>query len=347
MIGQQQAGPAALQGTPLAGTAVPGVARDAVAAAVVAAAPDAGIFSAPVDTDLVLAQAMLSGVLSADPMGLLRGWAVAVLRGVSGTRVVITSNEGSWIPRGLFLPTEVWTPWRHEASAAWRGLADPGRILLEYAHRLPEWRVVALASTEPVAPYAGLGMGIAQVREGNPAINLRSERTGTAHRLHFTCPQMEGEVAAIGPEAEGLEALGLAYELHTRVPAAGLVAPGGQVTAAQMRQQILDTLNSNRPALSGPAEVIPDKWWATLRELDGLMEALAAGSKIRVGDVNLGDVRAEPTAPVHRLLAERRANEAVLLLENADADRLRDVYFAYNQEIAPRSQRAEVVGASA
>ncbi|WP_217998111.1 hypothetical protein, partial [Nocardia paucivorans] len=46
------------------------------------------------------------------------------------------SNEGrGWLPTDLYLPREVTTPWMWSVAegAAWEGVADPARILAEFA----------------------------------------------------------------------------------------------------------------------------------------------------------------------------------------------------------------------
>ena len=174
------------------------------------------------------------------------------------------------------------------------------------------------------------------MRDGNPAINLRSEREGTAHRLHFTAPEMVAAVADFGDGVEAardLQALALAHRADMASPKAGMVAPGGASadTASELRGRIIGTLNNHRSGLRDVDQIIPEKWWKALRELDGLLEAVAAGAKLRVGDVNIGDVQADPSAAIHGLLRERRANEAVMTLRHNDSDRLRDVFYAFEQ----------------
>ncbi|MGW4243641.1 type VII secretion target, partial [Nocardia sp. NPDC004722] len=135
------------------------------AAAVAAASDrDAGtghVVNEPVNEDLALARTLLSAVLAAvDTPVVGLTWAASVMRGPSGPHVLLTSNEGrGWLPPGLYLPVGITTPWSWdellgpEPAAAWEGVADPARVLAEFAlafGRRTDAELTALVSSGPI-----------------------------------------------------------------------------------------------------------------------------------------------------------------------------------------------------
>ncbi|MEV0032761.1 hypothetical protein [Nocardia sp. NPDC050793] len=315
-------------------------------AAAVAAAKDkatgAGyVVGDEVNDDLVLARTLLGAVLAAvDGSVVGLSWAVAVMRGPSGTGVFITSNEGrGWLPAGLFLPHEVSTPWLWDevlgaddgdgrASVRWEGISDPARILVEFAEMwgpLADARLSALASSGPIDSSLRARLDeVAVAGMVGPTfdIDLRVPASGTADRLRVagSAPALEN-AAAVEDSRLRQKCIELAVQAHERLGQ----GPPAAAEARIMRERILAVIQAG--------EQVPSSWWEELRDADHLLAAAMVPRRADVGRVELGQLRADSADPVlSQLVFERRCDELVLLLEGEQTrQHLRDATYAHDQ----------------
>ncbi|WP_460696580.1 type VII secretion target [Nocardia thraciensis] len=275
------------------------------------------------DHDLELARTLLAAILAAvgnSHPGL--GWGVGVLRGAEGPLVLVTSTEGrGWLPPGLFLPSEVFVPWRWDAPlgaqgrelvADFEGNPDPARILTAFglvAGRLGIGRPSALASSSAVSDTVRVALGDDVATEGNVraaecTVDLSAPGIGLSDRLEMGGSEDSLRRAAEVPESE-LRAvcLELARSADTQVRRAVTAVGSGTTAQRARRQRIIDALHADLP--------VPAPWW----------EEIAAGGR-GAGPESLRD-RA----------FERRADEILQLLAAGEPDRrrLRDVLYAYGQ----------------
>ncbi|WP_331723071.1 type VII secretion target [Nocardia sp. NBC_00511] len=314
-------------------------------AAAVAAAKDretgtSHVVNDVVNEDLVLARALLGAVLAAvdtPPVGL--AWAVSVMRGPSGQRILLTSNEGrGWLPAGLFLPDEVSTPWAieepidAEVTAAWEGVADPARVLAEFAlarSRESEAHLSALVSSGPIDASLRAALpdtAIDDLVGPSYDLDLRVPVDGTVDRLAlsgFTAPET---LVAVPDSAIRARELVLAYRAHTT--ASRGVSSSHVATVRSMRERILSTLQSGIS--------VPRQLWDDLRDADDLLAAVTLSRRVDVGRVDLGGLRVDTEAEALRALVfERRANEIVLLLAgDPTRQSLRDTVYAHEQIVS-------------
>ncbi|WP_459549681.1 type VII secretion target [Nocardia sp. X0981] len=326
------------------GTAVPPIAPTPFNAAVASAkdkeAEPAYIVGDQVNDDLVIAKTLLGAVLAATDSPVGTTWAVAVLRGPAGAGVFITSNEGrGWLPRGLYLPREVSTPWLWdellgadgEAAAPWEGVSDPARVLVEFGLA---WGakanavLSALASSGPIDPglTGRLGEVAMQGLVGpNYDVDLRVLTPDTADRLAITgsVPALES-ISDVADAQIHAHCLGLALDAHAQL---GRSVPGHYDTAGarNIRDRILARVEAG--------EEIPRSWWDELRDADDLLAAAMISQRVDVGRVDLGAIRVdEEVSALRAMVWERRCNELVALLdEEPDRQVLRDAVYAHSQ----------------
>lgn len=292
-----------------------------LAAAVVAGS--AATHLAPADHAAVLAQSLLARLLSAtDDSPLAPGWAVAVLDHGDGLAAVVTSTEGrSWLPASLYLPRALTTPWAWDAArdAGWEGVADPARILVEFAlirERTAGARLLALASSRPIT---------ATLRQALPHVPMHevvacgdsvfsAPGPGLVDRLELTCsPRLLDRVRAVPPDQLAAKLRTLAHDAHTRLARAGLGDPATLFDAPALRERLLTTRRDRRP--------IRMSWWEDLRDADDLLAATAPALHLDADRIPVGDLGSGPRdRDLDRLRAltlHRRANELVLLLAHA------------------------------
>ncbi|MFC9439574.1 hypothetical protein [Nocardia sp. NPDC057030] len=314
------------------------VVRAAVGAAMAAAAAPAHLVGDHADGDLVLARTLLAGVLDvtgASVAGLQ--WAVLVLRHDNHVTPLLTSNEGrGWIPAGLLLPRAVSTPWVWDvADTEWEGIADPARVLAEFATVFgPDRgaRMSALASSLPIDHRLCRqlsGVSLAGEVSAAAELDLITPQPGLIDRFGLIAsPQAIEYVATVAPEAIGAKCADLAWDAHSRVAGAG-PAPARSLGAVDVRQQILSAKRRGR-------DVSADQW-DELREIDDLVAASQSLHRSDVSRSSLGELRggrprsgASDLSVVRDLTFQRRCNELVLLLaEEPTRQCLRDSVYAH------------------
>ncbi|MFE9575204.1 hypothetical protein ACFYO1_02365 [Nocardia sp. NPDC006044] len=311
--------------------------RGAVEAAMVTAAAPAHLVGDRVDADLILARTLLAGVLEvagSSVAGLQ--WAVAVLRQDDHASVFLASTEGrGWIPAGLLLPRAVSTPWHWAlAEAEWEGIADPARVLAEFATVFGHdrgARMSALASSLPIdRKLRGQlgGVSLACEVAASAELDLSTPQPELIDRFGLIASQQATDyVASVPAEAIGGRCADLAWDAHRRVAEAG-PGPFRELGVADARQQILA---ATRRGLVGAS------LWDELRDIDDL---LAASQTLHRSDVSrsaLGELRAEWShrassefSVLRDLTFQRRCNELVLLLaEDPTRQCLRDAVYAH------------------
>ncbi|WP_181725616.1 hypothetical protein [Nocardia gipuzkoensis] len=315
--------------------------RNVVGAAMTSAAAPAFVLGERVDGDLVLARTLLSGVLAAGGDAVLGlGWAVSVMRHQSGISAFVTSNEGrGWMPAGMYLPREMSTPWVWDVSeAAWEGVADPARVLAEFAiawGRKSGARLTAVVSSEEIGAELRrqLGEVPAEGEVGaSSAMDFSAPRPSLVDRLELVGAPALVRRAVSAPEAEiGPRRWELASDAHARVHQAGLGSPAA-LGAPAVRERILTALRQRRE--------VPQEWWEELRDADDLLTATMLSRRADVSRVALGDLRADQSDgryasemnALRAMVFERRCDELVLLLaEDATRQSLRDATYAHAQ----------------
>ncbi|RDI54551.1 hypothetical protein [Nocardia mexicana] len=311
--------------------------RDAVGAAMIAAAAPTFMIGERVDGDLVLARTLLSSLLAAAPV-VGPAWAVSVMRSPDGISAFVTSNEGrGWLPSGLFLPRELSTPWVWSVSegAGWEGVADPARVLAEFALA---WggksgvRLSALASSQPIEESLRTQLGdvpTAGSVDPQPTMGFSAPGKGLADRLELVgAPQLLDRVRGVPVEQIRGRCADLAGSAHLR-----LARLGSSVTAslgsAAVRERILQAFRQGRE--------VPEQWWDELQDSDDLVVASMLSLKSDVSRIPLGELRSEnPTAPdlsaLRAMTFERRCNELVSILAGEPTRQsLRDAIYAHGQ----------------
>ncbi|MGW5388242.1 type VII secretion target [Nocardia sp. NPDC003963] len=294
--------------------------------------------SGPADTDLVIARTLLGAVLAAGDRSVAQpAWAVSVMRGLVGARIFITSNEGrGWLPTGLYLPSEVSTPWMWDhlldtggtgVSPGWEGIRDPARILGEFGNI---WGpqvgtgLTALVSSEPIPPSVRsivAGARTEQLVQPSSDPDLRIPGPDTVDRLGLTgSTQSLQNLAAIPDSHIRGRQIELAVHAHQHTAKAG-TRPIEAADIPGLRDRILAYVQAGVE--------VPASWWDELREVDSQLSA-----------ISMGPVAAGITAPgsaPQQLRArgayfERRSNEIVLMLA-ADPTRqtLRDSVYAHRE----------------
>ncbi|WP_069164511.1 hypothetical protein [Nocardia altamirensis] len=323
-------GPVVPPAAAAAAATAPVAIRDGAAAAFVAASPSAGLISAPVNVALLHAKTLLSGILAV-PGALVTEWAVGVLRaGVIGApSYVVTSTRGrGWLPRGLHLPVEIALPWVGQTeldSQQWQGLADPTRIIAEYATLMSErfgTELAAVAASVPSALKNALPdeAAFAHSSLADPDIDLAGPTPATMHRLQATWPHMVEQIESVDQARVFDECLGLAWSAADTTPCWDVASPAGY-TCVQLRGLILQALHHHTP--------VDPQWWVELAEADVLLDEAARACRRSPGpSVPYGALPTED--PQFAMIsAECAANETVLLLREDPA--LADVYYAYRQ----------------
>ncbi|MCX5046276.1 hypothetical protein OG921_24190 [Aldersonia sp. NBC_00410] len=319
-----------------AAASAPVAIRDSAAAAFVAAAPASGLIAAPVNIDLLHAKTLLAGILAV-PGALVTEWAVGVLRGgvIGAPSFVVTSTRGrGWLPRAMHLPVEVGSPWHGHTAAdsrLWEGLADPTRIIAEYAAVMGErygTQLMAIAASVPSGLRDRLPdeavFGVSP--DPDPNIDLTTHTAATMHRLQVSCPDMVDEIAAVDPAAIAGECLGLAWDAATRAPSFDVRSAEGR-TCGDLRRLILEAIHNERP--------VQDEWWSELAGTDVLLDENArACRQTPAANVAFGALPEDEARTFALISAECAANEAVALLRDPDTMALADVYYAYRQLLA-------------
>ncbi|GGL40553.1 hypothetical protein [Nocardia jinanensis] len=315
--------------------------QDAMGAAMISASAPAFVVGERVDGDLVLARTLLGGIRAATDSWVVGvDWAVAVLRHPSGVSAFVTSNEGrGWLPARLHLPTEVSLPWLWAVSqgSEWEGVADPARILVEFAIA---WgmksgaKLSALASSQAMDPALGrLGtVALAGSVPASDTMDLRSPTAGTLDRLGITAaPRLLDRAAKVADRDIALRCLELAVDAHTRVGRAEL-ATVDTMEAPQIRLRILRALRDGRD--------FADSWWEELQDIDDLIAATTLGHRADTSRIGLGELRSDAAdldpgselSILRALTFQRRCNELVLLLaEEKSRQTVRDSVYAHAQ----------------
>ncbi|NKY87236.1 hypothetical protein [Nocardia veterana] len=320
--------------------------RDAVGGAMLAAAAPGFVLGERVDGDLVLARTLLSSLLAAtgaespgvDAFGV--GFAVAVLRHASGISAFVTSNEGrGWLPAGLYLPQEISTPWvwSEAAGSAWEGLADPARVLAEFALA---WgsktgaRLTALVSSLPMDEILRAQLGaIPAEGEVTAAAVMDFSRPGAGFvdRLELVGARpLLDRVRDTPPERIAERCLDLARDGATRIRRANGTRLES-LSPAPVRDRIIDAL--------GRRETVGREQWDELRDADTLLAASMLPLGADVSRIPLRELRSErdgrdgtQAATLRAMVGERRCDELVLLMA-AEPNRqtLRDAVYAHAQ----------------
>ncbi|NUS92852.1 MAG: hypothetical protein HOQ36_10625 [Nocardia sp.] len=316
--------------------------QNAVGAAMISASAPAFVVGERVDGDLVLARTLLGGIrAAADPWVVGVDWAVAVLRHPSGVSAFVTSNEGrGWLPAGLFLPAEVSLPWLWAVSegSGWEGVADPARVLVEFAIA---WgaksgsKLSALVSSQPMDPVLGARLGtvaLAGSVAASDTMDLRSPAAGMLDRLGITSsPRLLDRAAGVADRDIAVRCLELAVDAHIRVGRAEL-ATVDTMEAPEIRLRILRALRDGRD--------FADSWWTELQDVDDLIAATALGHRADTSRIGLGELRSDAAdldpaseLSISRALAfQRRCNELVFFLsEERSRQTLRDSVYAHAQ----------------
>ncbi|WP_227983741.1 hypothetical protein [Nocardia spumae] len=316
--------------------------RDAVGAAMVAAAAPTFMLGKRVDGDLVLARSLLASLLAAGAAPAVGvAWAVSVMRHDGGVSAFVTSNDGrGWLPPGVFMPRELSTPWVWSVAegAAWEGVADPARVLAEFAlawGRRTGARLSALVSSAPFDEMLARQLGEVALEGAvgpSPTMDFSAPAPGLADRLELvSAPQVLERVAAIPPDRIGGRGLDFAFDAHQRLARSG-PDPFASLGAAEHRHRILQTILQGGP--------VQAEWWEQLFDADQLLAASMLPLLADVSRVPVGELRSEGSsgrsatdaATLRLLVAQRRCNELVLLMSGeASRQRLRDIVYAHGQ----------------
>lgn len=318
------------------------VVQDAVGAAMVASAAPAFVVGERVDGDLVLARTLLGGIrAAADHWVVGVDWAVAVLRHPGGVSAFVTSNEGrGWLPARLYLPAELSLPWLWTVAeeSGWEGIADPARVLVEFAMA---WgaksgsKLSALASSRPIDPVLGgqlTTVALAGSVGASDAMDLRNPTAGMLDRLGLTASaRLLDRATSVPDHGVARRCLELAVDAHIRVERAGIRTVDA-MGAPEIRLRILRALRDGREFAAG--------WWEEMQDADDLIAATALGHRAVTSRIALGELRPaaadfEPDSELSVLRAltfQRRCNELVLLLaEGGTRQTLRDAVYAHSQ----------------
>lgn len=297
-------------------------AEEVVRAAMIAAAAPSFLLGDRVDGDLVLAQTLLAGVLAAvGPTVLGLDWAVATMRGPGGLSAFLTSNEGrGWLPAGVFLPEAVSLPWlwaeSERAGAAWEGIADPARVLVEFGlvwSRRSGAGLTALASSRSIGPELRARLRevpMADTVEASHRWDLRAAAPGLVDRLGVTgAPELSRRADGTPGHDVYARCAGLAWDAHTKV--SGIGVPGTEAAMARAaRDRVLTMMRRGTP--------VPPELWEELRDTDDLLSAAMLSRRVDASRVDLGELKVDPEATALRTMVfERRCDELVLLLADA------------------------------
>lgn len=317
----------------------------AVGAAMIAAAAPSFVVGERVDGDLALARTLLGGIRAAvDAWVVGVDWAVAVLRHPGGVSAFVTSNEGrGWLPARLYLPSELSLPWLWAVAeeSGWEGIADPARILVEFALA---WgaksgaKLSALASSQPIDPLLGhrLGnVGLAGSVGPSDTMDLGRPAAGMLDRLGLTAaPRLLDRAASVPDRNIAVRCLELAVDAHIRVDRATM-EPVDAMGAPEIRLRILRALRDGREFAAS--------WWQEMQDADDLIAATALGHRADTSRIALGELRrgaadspaGSDSSMLRALTFQRRCNELVLLLaEEQSRQTLRDAVYAHAQVLA-------------
>ncbi|WP_063047622.1 hypothetical protein [Nocardia pseudovaccinii] len=315
--------------------------RDAVGAAMIAAAAPTFMVGERVDGDLALARTLLSSLLAAAESATVgTAWAVSIMRHPGGVGAFVTSNEGQgWLPARVYLPRELSTPWMWSVSdTAWEGIADPARVLAEFAlswGKKTGARLTALASSLPIEDALSRQLGDIPTAGSVGAaamMDFAGPGTGLVDRLELVgAPQLLERAVSVPADRIGWRCVELAVDAHARTARLGPNAATALGTAA-VRERILQAFRQAKP--------VPEQWWDELRDTDDLVVASMLPLKADVSRIPLGELRSETAvgrsasdaSVLRSMLFERRCDELVLLLaEEPTRQRLRDAIYAHGQ----------------
>ncbi|MEV6072959.1 hypothetical protein AB0L82_40985 [Nocardia sp. NPDC052001] len=307
----------------------------AVGAAMAAAAAPSFVLGDRVDGDSALARTLLRSILAVvDCSPIAPAWAVAVTRHASGVSAFVTSNEGrGWLPAGLYLPRTVSTPWVWQAArdAAWEGVADPARVLVEFGRawgRTSGAEVSAVASSLVIDPILRAALPSVRFEGGvgpSPELNLGVPAPDRRDRLEVTASsRLLDRVMAVQEPTIGLRCTELARDAHARV-ARAIPDPLHAMGTPALRQRILAALRNRAP--------VPDEWFEELRDADDLLAASTVSKRLDVSRIPLGELRFEQSgepAVLRAIQLQRRCDELVLLLaQTPDRQCLRDAVYLH------------------
>ncbi|MBL1079761.1 hypothetical protein JK358_35705 [Nocardia sp. 2] len=299
--------------------------RDTLAAAMVAATAPSHIAGDRLDGDLVLARTILASARAAAPPTPGLGWAVSIMRHPTAVSAFLTTSEGcGWIPAGVFLPSEVSTPWAWpDAQTGW-ALADPAVTLAEFATRWGTRNAAtlsALASSHPVPAELRRQLG--------PRVSL-SESVAAESVLDLTRPRpgLHDRLASI--DAGSTDPFGAIPEHRLRARAIAVAWKANIATnpystpLTVLRKTILTALRRT--------EAVPPARWEHLREHYDALAAELARRRSVLARTRLSESLPEhdiDCAVVWQLLDERRRTELVLLLDGEhDRQLLREMRYA-------------------
>lgn len=319
--------------------------KDAVGAVIAASAAPTFVLGERVDGDLALARTLLGGIRAAVDSWLVGvDWAVSVMRHQSGVSAFVTSNEGrGWLPTHLYLPREVSTPWLWSVAenAGWEGVADPARVLAEFALAWGQKsgaKLSALVSSQPFDPGLRRQLGDIATAGSVPAstqMDLTKPSDSTMDRLGITgSQQLIDRAAKVADGSVALRCLQLAVDAHLRVADSGIDAMES-VGAPDIRLRILRAIRKGRE--------FPGSWWEELQDADDMLAATVLSHRIDVRQIGVGELRPDQldgagesaTAVLRALTFQRRCNELVLLLaEEVNRQTLRDAVYAHAQVLA-------------
>ncbi|OBJ73860.1 hypothetical protein A5643_00280 [Mycobacterium sp. 1274756.6] len=141
-------------------------------------------------------------------------YAAAVIEIAGGRQVVLTSDRGrGWLPAGALVPVAAVNPWTHRAAAAWIGVADPVRVLTEYAAAVGG-ELAAVVATRGQLP-AGVAAERAEARE----VAHATLTVPTCGRVAWQAGDLAATVER-WPARDDLhrQAMGCAWLAHTSAP---------------------------------------------------------------------------------------------------------------------------------
>lgn len=233
------------------------------------------------------------------------GWAAAVMD-VDGThRLALTSDRGrGWLPADAVVPDGILNPWEHRDSARWEGLADPVRVLLEYAAATGA-RIEAVASTR-----AGGGAGTSSVSSIVVDASLRARpelldmATTDRVRLQVAERQQQAVNAITDPIQQRVQALWLACDADARAP------------KSAVRTQVLTACQQNLARIHQPRWLAGLPWDRLADEHHDLC-VRERGARLDARDIAVGALDTGG-GPCRKLLAQAYANEATLALRDLD-----------------------------
>lgn len=261
--------------------------------------------------------ATVRSVLESAGGGSVVSWAAGMVVTGGRRQVVVTTDRGrGWLPPGVLLPADVVMPWAHEDSAAWEGLLDPGRVIVEYA-AVVDGELTALASTRS-AP--GVAAGVPFVFADpvtRPRPDLVDGPVVEREKLQVSAVRLAAAAGIEDPDGQRRQALWIAHDAATKA---------GDVSAG--RRAILGSLVADERLLE-PGRIERLRWDALVAENGALWEQDRA-ARVDVRDAAVGRLDHDPGG-CREFLVQSYATEAVLALRNPVARQaLMDALYAWS-----------------